>query len=199
MAESFSSSFSLSIKSLVCILSSSLFLLMLNMSSLGFSTFSMCLFALTLFKMGLLRATHGWGRALPKIYHTYAVMMKRDTIIPYLKKIQKILSNSFYFIWVFKDFLINVVTILMMSAKLVTLSLVKIKVFWDKSCEAIIWAHDVTSKVLLCESNYIVDAVMWTRFGKFNIPMTEVIITSILWGLDHKNQLFWAVLLVQVQ
>ena len=91
------------------------------------------------------------------------------------------------------------VTILVMSAKLVTLSLVKIKVFWDKSYEAIISAHDVTSKILLCESNYIVDAVMWPRFGNFTIPMTEVIITSILWELDHKNQLFWAVLLVQVQ
>ena len=66
---------------------------MLNMSRLDFLTFSVCLFALTLFKMGLLKATHGWGRALPKIYRTCAVMMKHDTIIPYLKKIQKIIKS----------------------------------------------------------------------------------------------------------
>ena len=43
--------------------------------------------ALTLFRMGIF----GTAKAtLPKIYHTYPTMMKLDTVIPYLKKIQKI-------------------------------------------------------------------------------------------------------------
>ena len=54
------------------------------------------------------------------------------------------------------------VTILMMSAKLATLGLLKIKVFLNKECshnydDVIIYAHDVTSKVLTRDSNYVVD------------------------------------------
>ena len=40
-----------------------------------------------------------------------------------------IISNSFNIFWIFKDALINIVTILMMSAKMATLGLLKIKVF----------------------------------------------------------------------
>ena len=44
--------------------------------------------------MGFFGAVHGWGEGkkatLLKISHTYATMMKVGTIIPYLKKIQKI-------------------------------------------------------------------------------------------------------------
>ena len=43
--------------------------------------------------MGIFGAAHGWGAArLPfrKICHTYPTMMKLGTVIPYLKKIQKI-------------------------------------------------------------------------------------------------------------
>ena len=31
---------------------------------------------------------------LPKIYHTYPTMMKRGTVIPYLKNIQKIYNDK---------------------------------------------------------------------------------------------------------
>ena len=44
---------------------------------------------LTLFRMGLFGAAHGWGKQkgpLPKIRHTYPTMMKLGTVIPYLKK-----------------------------------------------------------------------------------------------------------------
>ena len=49
--------------------------------------------------MGLFGAAHGWGAAkrlppLPKIPHTYPTMMKFGTVIPYLKKIQKIYESS---------------------------------------------------------------------------------------------------------
>ena len=57
---------------------------------------------LTLFRTGLLGAVHGWGgeqKAPPphphlfKICHTYPAMMKLSTVIPYLKKIQKLYES----------------------------------------------------------------------------------------------------------
>ena len=68
----------------------------------------------------------------------------------------------------------------MMSAKLATLALFKIKVFWYKGYDVIIFVHDVTIKMLSRESNYIVDVVIWPKFGNFSISMREVIITSVL-------------------
>ena len=48
---------------------------------------------LTLFKMDLFGAAHGWGagKKTPflNICHTYPTMMKLSTVIPYIKKIQK--------------------------------------------------------------------------------------------------------------
>ena len=75
--------------------------------------------------------------------------------------------------------LINMVTILMMSAKIPTLALLKIKVFWNKGYDLISYVHDVTNQILSCDSNCIVDLVMWPKFGNFSICMSEVIITSI--------------------
>ena len=72
------------------------------------------------------------------------------------------------------------VTILMMSSKMATLGLLKIKVFWNKSYDVIISFHDFTNKILSGDSNYIVDVAMWTKFGNSSISMREVIITSIL-------------------
>ena len=48
----------------------------------------------------------------------------------------------------------------MMSAKLATLGLLKIKVFGNKSYDFIISVHDITNKIMLGASNYIVDVVM---------------------------------------
>ena len=49
-------------------------------------------YALTLFRIGLFGAAHGWGvrqkGPLPKICHTYLTMMKPGTVIPYIKEIQ---------------------------------------------------------------------------------------------------------------
>ena len=72
------------------------------------------------------------------------------------------------------------VTILMMSAKMATLGLLKIKVFWNKGYDVIISVHDVTNKILSRDSNYIVDVAMWPKFGNSSISMREVIIASIL-------------------
>ena len=76
--------------------------------------------------------------------------------------------------------LINVVTILMMSANLATLCLLKIKVFWSKCYDVIFSDHDVTNKILSRDSNYIVDVVMWPKFGNSSICMREVVGTSVL-------------------
>ena len=91
------------------------------------------------------------------------------------------------------------VTILMMSAKMATPGLLKIKVFWNKGYDVIISVHDVTNKILSRDSNYIVDVVMWPKFGNSSISMRDVIITSVLYVLDQKNSFFWWVFLVQVQ
>ena len=60
-------------------------------------------------------------------------------------------------------------------------------------------AHDVTNKILLRDSYYIVDAVMWPKFGNSSTSMREVIITSVLKEFGQKNHFFWGVVLVQVQ
>ena len=72
------------------------------------------------------------------------------------------------------------VTILLMSAKMATLGLLKIRVFWNKGYDVIISVHDITNKFLLRDSNYIIDVVMWPKFGNCSISMRKVIITSIL-------------------
>ena len=82
------------------------------------------------------------------------------------------------------------VTILMMSAKMATPGLLKIKVFWNKGYDVIISVHDVTNKILSRDSNYNVNVVMWPNFGNSSISVREVIITSILWEFDKKNCFF---------
>ena len=52
--------------------------------------------------MGIFEAAHGWGERggkkapLPKNCHTYPTMMKLGTVIPNLKKIQKIYASAFF-------------------------------------------------------------------------------------------------------
>ena len=55
---------------------------------------------LTLFRMGFLGAAHGWGGGkkippppLPKTCHTYPTMIKLGTVIPYLKRTQKLYES----------------------------------------------------------------------------------------------------------
>ena len=52
------------------------------------------------------------------------------------------------------------VAILMMSAKLATIDLLKAKVFFLKSYDVIVSVHDVTNNFLLRDSNYIVDVII---------------------------------------
>ena len=85
---------------------------------------------------------------------------------------------TFFESW--KIFLINMVTILMMSAKMVTLAFLQIKVFWKKGYDVIIFVYDVIDNTLSRDSNYIVDVVMWKKFDNSSTSMREVIITSTL-------------------
>ena len=57
-------------------------------------------------------------------------------------------------------FLINMITNQMMSAKLATPGLLKIRIFQNKVYDVIVPDYEVTNKILSRDSNYIVDAVM---------------------------------------
>ena len=92
----------------------------------------------------------------------------------------EISNNSFNFFESLKVFLINIATILMIPAKLVTLGLFKIKTFWNRGYDVKIFVQQVTNRILLHDSNYFVDVVIWPKFDKSSISIREVIITSIL-------------------
>ena len=68
----------------------------------------------------------------------------------------------------------------MMSAKMATPGFLKTTVFPNKGYDVIITTHDFTNKILSRDSNYIVDVVMWPKFGNSSISVRGVIITSIL-------------------
>ena len=77
-----------------------------------------------------------------------------------------------------------------MSVKLTTPGFLKINLFQNKSYDVIILDYDVTNKILSRNSNYIVDVVMWSKFGNSSISVREVIITSILYGWPKKTFFF---------
>ena len=89
------------------------------------------------------------------------------------------------------------VTILL--AKMSTLGLLKIKVFWNKGYDVMTSVHDVTKKLLSGQSNYTLDVIMWPKFGNSRISMRRIIIISILQGFDQKSHIFWGAALVQVR
>ena len=91
------------------------------------------------------------------------------------------------------------VTILMISAKIATLGLLKIKVSWNKGYDVIIPVYDVANKFLSRYSYYVVDVVMWPKFVNSSNSMREVIITSISKGFGQKNHFIWGVALVQIK
>ena len=61
--------------------------------------------------------------------------------------------NIVTFLESLKIILINMVTILMKSAKMAIPGLFKIKEFWNKGYDVIISAYDVTNKILSRDSN----------------------------------------------
>ena len=158
--------------------------------------------------MGFFGAAHGWGGAKkppppPKICHTYPTMMKPGTVIHYRKKIQTIYESRdtpLEFCWHQHFFtgnqktllnqeipITNMLKLLMVSAKMATPALLKIKVFWNKGYYVIHSVYDVTNKIWSHGLNYIMGLVMWPNFGNSSICIREVIITLILWRFDQKN------------
>ena len=103
----------------------------------------------------------------------------------YLKKYRYRLHFNTWFITLLTFFeslkmvSINMVTILLILTKMATLGLLKIQVFWN-TIHSKYYVHDVTNRILSRDSNYIVDVVIWTRFGNSSTSMREVIITWIL-------------------
>ena len=67
-----------------------------------------------------------------------------------------------------------------MSAKLTLLGFLKTMILWSKGYDDITSVYGVTRKILSRDWNYIVDVVMWPKFGNSSIYMKGVIITSIL-------------------
>ena len=68
----------------------------------------------------------------------------------------------------------------MMSVKMATQDVVRIKVFWNKAYDVIIFVNDVTNNILSRDTIHIVDVVMWPNFGNSSIYMIEVVINSVL-------------------
>ena len=66
----------------------------------------------------------------------------------------------------------------MMPAKLATLGLLKLKLFWTEGYDVKIYVYDVTNKFLSRDLNLIVDLVKRSKFH----------LTSILEGLEQKNR-----------
>ena len=63
----------------------------------------------------------------------------------------------------------------MMSAKIATLDLVKIKVFWNKGYDITISVFDNNNEILSPDSNYIVDVVMLSKLGNSIIPIITLL------------------------
>ena len=82
------------------------------------------------------------------------------------------------------------ITILMVSAKLATLGLFKVKIFCNKGYYVIIFVYDVTNKILSRDSNYIVDVAIWSKFGNSSFSMREFIITQFQKDLTRKTNFF---------
>ena len=97
------------------------------------------------------------------------------------------------------------VKILMMSAKMATPALLKIKVFWNKGYYVIYYVYDVTNKILSHDSNYILDVVKlysafegwsWFKFNDLGLALGTNLkfYTSVAKGLKLKVRKFWGLI-----
>ena len=89
------------------------------------------------------------------------------------------------------------VTISVTSEKVATLGLLKTKVFWNKRYGVITFVYEVTNKILSCDSNYIVNVIMWPKSHNSSTSRRKLIVTLILKGFGQKNH-FCGVALLQV-
>ena len=85
----------------------------------------------------------------------------------------------------------------MVPGKLATLGLLEIKVFWNKDYDSTISVHDATHKILWCDSNYIVDMVMWPKSGNCKFLWEKLSQPQFI--RISPKKIIWGMLLVQVQ
>ena len=103
-----------------------------------------------------------------------------------------IFSNSFDFYWVFigfcnqRDYNFDDVSKIGYSRS----GLLEINVHWNKVYDVIISAHDVTNKILSCDSNYIVDAVLQQSFVTLAFPQEKLSYLHFYKDLIRKNNFF---------
>ena len=107
-----------------------------------------------------------------------------------------VISNSFNLFRVFKDCFNKHGYNFDDVIKIANLSLLKIKIIWNKGYDAIIFVHGVINKFLSRDSNYNAEMVIWPKFGNSSISTKEVIVTPILLGFDQKTHFFWGVVLL---
>ena len=124
--------------------------------------------------MGLFEAAQRWGHEvlklpLPKICYTYLKMVKLGKTIPYLKKIKISHYTRLAFCWrqYFSPEISNFCYIVKYNKK----------VFWYKGYDVIISVPYVISKVLLRDSDFIVNLIVWPKFADSSVR--EATITSI--------------------
>ena len=79
-----------------------------------------------------------------------------------------------------------------------TLGLLKIRFFWNKAYDVIISAHDVIIKFLSQDSNYIIDLVMWPKFGNYHFYEKGYHNLNFI-RIWPEKPFFWGVVLAQVQ
>ena len=79
-----------------------------------------------------------------------------------------------------------------MLAKLATLASLKLGYF-EKIGYVIFSVHNITKKILSCDSNHIVDMAMWPKFDNSSISIREVIVTykDLTWKTIFFGRWFW--------
>ena len=84
---------------------------------------------------------------------------KVDCIFTHNSQVFKHFFNSLEIV------LMKIITIFMMSAKVASARLLKLKIFWNKGYDVIVSVHGVTSRILSSDSNDMVDVIMLPKFG----------------------------------
>ena len=83
-------------------------------------------------------------------------------------------------------------------AKLAASSLNEINVFCNKSYDVVNSVHDITSKILSSDSNFVVDVIMWPKLGKSS-SFTRIINIASLYKYLTKKRFFRGVVSVVTQ
>ena len=74
--------------------------------------------------------------------------------------------------------LLSVTEILMIPIKLATQDIFKIKVFWNEEYDFITSVYSVINESFSRVLNYVVDLVIWPKFGNSSISFTEVVMNK---------------------